>query len=69
MPIFLFQLKKLAKSDKLVKDLYVENAELIKCLEITEKREKDANKKLHHLEEKCAALQRVIAKLCPALIG
>ena len=63
------QLQKSAKADILVKDLYVENAHLVKCLEVTEKREKEAEKRVYKLEDKCKALSRVVHKMAPAALG
>ncbi|XP_068088351.1 ninein-like protein isoform X2 [Hyperolius riggenbachi] len=60
------QLEKNAKSDILLKDLYVENAQLMKALQVTEHRQKSAEKKNFVLEEKIAALNKVIRKIAPA---
>ncbi len=59
----LFQLEKTARTDLLVKDLYVENSNLVKCLELTEKREKTAESKLFGSEEKCRVLQRLVRQI------
>ncbi|KAJ8418344.1 hypothetical protein AAFF_G00140530 [Aldrovandia affinis] len=60
------QLAKNAKSDVLVKDLYVENSQLMKALQVTEQRQKGAEKKNFLLEEKVAALNKLLRKIAPA---
>ncbi|KAG8544755.1 hypothetical protein GDO81_021966 [Engystomops pustulosus] len=60
------QLEKNAKSDLLLKDLYVENAQLMKALQVTEQRQKNAEKKNYLLEDKIAALNKVLKKIAPA---
>ncbi|KAM3931512.1 ninein-like protein [Leptodactylus fuscus] len=63
------QLEKNAKSDILLKDLYVENAQLMKALQVTELRQKSAEKKNYLLEEKIAALNKVMKKIAPASLA
>ncbi|XP_044148507.1 ninein-like protein isoform X3 [Bufo gargarizans] len=63
------QLEKNAKSDMLLKDLYVENAQLMKALQVTEQRQKSAEKKNYFLEEKIAALNKVVKKIAPASLA
>ncbi|XP_069810502.1 ninein-like protein isoform X3 [Dendropsophus ebraccatus] len=63
------QLEKNAKSDLLLKDLYVENAQLMKALQVTEQRQKSAEKKNYLLEEKIAALNKVMKKIAPASLA
>ncbi|KAJ8778390.1 hypothetical protein J1605_013577 [Eschrichtius robustus] len=60
------QLCKNTKADEMVKDLYVENAQLLKALEITEQRQKTAEKKNYLLEEKIASLSNIVRNLTPA---
>ncbi|XP_048456888.1 ninein-like protein [Rhincodon typus] len=60
------QYAKNAKSDSILKDLYVENAQLMKALQITEQRQKGAERKNVLLDEKIAALNRVLRKIAPA---
>nr|XP_033794547.1 ninein-like protein [Geotrypetes seraphini]XP_033794548.1 ninein-like protein [Geotrypetes seraphini]XP_033794549.1 ninein-like protein [Geotrypetes seraphini] len=60
------QLEKNAKSDLLLKDLYVENAHLMKALQVTEQKQKNAERKNSILEEKIAALNKLIQKIAPA---
>lgn len=50
----------------MVKDLYVENAQLLKALEMTEQRQKTAEKKNYLLEEKIASLSNIVRNLAPA---
>lgn len=50
----------------MVKDLYVENAQLLKALEMTEQRQKTAEKKNYLLEEKIASLNNIVRNLTPA---
>ncbi|XP_077342308.1 ninein-like protein isoform X6 [Lithobates pipiens] len=63
------QLEKNAKADILLKDLYVENAQLMKALQVTEHRQKSVEKKNYLLEEKIAALNKVIRKIAPASLA
>ncbi|KAM6181846.1 ninein isoform 2-T2 [Erethizon dorsatum] len=60
------QLCKNTKADAVVKDLYVENAQLLKALEMTEQRQKTAEKKNYLLEEKIASLSNIVRNLTPA---
>ncbi|RLV98251.1 hypothetical protein DV515_00010956 [Chloebia gouldiae] len=57
------QLSKSTKADAVVKDLYVENAQLLKALEATEQRQKTAERKNYLLEEKIANLNRIVKNL------
>ncbi|NWY74784.1 NIN protein, partial [Erithacus rubecula] len=57
------QLSKNTKADSMVKDLYVENAQLLKALEATEQRQKTAERKNYLLEEKIANLNRIVKNL------
>ncbi|KAM5164404.1 ninein-like protein [Mantella aurantiaca] len=63
------QLEKNAKSDILLKDLYVENAQLMKALQVTEQRQKSAERKNYLLEDKITALNKVIRKIAPASLA
>ncbi|XP_068931651.1 ninein-like protein isoform X4 [Petaurus breviceps papuanus] len=63
------QFEKNAKSDLLLKDLYVENAHLMKALQITEQKQKGAEKKNFVLEEKIIALNKLINKITPASLS
>lgn len=50
----------------LIGDLYVENAQLLKALEITEQRQKIAEKKNYLLEEKISSLNKIVCDLNPS---
>ncbi|XP_070698807.1 ninein [Pempheris klunzingeri] len=60
------QLHKNGKADVLIKDLYVENAQLLQALEITEQRQKIAEKKNYLLEEKISSLNKIVRDLNPS---
>ncbi|KAK6489830.1 ninein-like protein [Huso huso] len=60
------QLANNAKSNVLLKDLYVENSQLMKALQVTEQRQKSAEKKNFIMEEKIAALNKLLCKITPA---
>ncbi|XP_053452202.1 ninein isoform X2 [Nycticebus coucang] len=60
------QLCKNTTADAVVKGLYVENAQLLKALEMTEQRQKTAEKKNYLLEEKIASLSNIVRNLTPA---
>ncbi|XP_038816381.1 ninein-like protein [Salvelinus namaycush] len=63
------QLVKNAKSDIMLKDLYVENSQLMKALQVTEQRQKSAEKKNFVLEEKITALNKLLRKIAPASLS
>ncbi|CDQ61158.1 unnamed protein product [Oncorhynchus mykiss] len=63
------QLAKNAKSDIMLKDLYVENSQLMKALQVTEQRQKSAEKKNFVLEEKITALNKLLRKITPASLS
>ncbi len=63
------QLNRNSKSDLLIKDLYIENSQLVKTLYDTERRAKEANSKLYSLEEKNSSLQQVLAKVSVAALA
>uniref|UniRef100_A0A3B4DW92 EF-hand domain-containing protein n=1 Tax=Pygocentrus nattereri TaxID=42514 RepID=A0A3B4DW92_PYGNA len=60
------QLHKNSKADVLIKDLYVENAHLLKALEMSEQRQKVAEKKNYLLEEKISSLNKIVRELNPS---
>lgn len=60
------QLSRNAKADILLKDLYIENSQLMKALQVTEQRQKSAEKKSFVLEEKINALNKLLRKIAPA---
>ncbi|NWH61893.1 NIN protein, partial [Geococcyx californianus] len=57
------QLSRNTKADAMVKDLYVENAQLLKALEMAEHQQKTAERKNYLLEEKIANLNRIVKNL------
>uniref|UniRef100_A0A452HL00 Ninein-like protein n=1 Tax=Gopherus agassizii TaxID=38772 RepID=A0A452HL00_9SAUR len=57
------------KCDLLLKDLYVENAQLVKALQATEQRQKNAEKKNLALEEKLSALTELIRRMAQASLS
>ncbi|XP_048342065.1 ninein isoform X2 [Sphaerodactylus townsendi] len=63
------QFVKSTKADEMVKDLYVENTQLLKALEMTEQRQKTAEKKNYLLEEKIANLGRIVKSLTSPALG
>lgn len=54
------------KADVLIKDLYVENTHLLKALEVSEQRQKVAEKKNYLLEEKISSLNKIVRELSPS---
>ncbi|XP_016151118.1 ninein-like isoform X2 [Sinocyclocheilus grahami] len=60
------QLIRNSESDVLIKDLYVENAQLLKALGKTEQRQKVAEKKNFLLEEKISSLNKIVRDLGPS---
>ncbi|XP_066094003.1 ninein-like protein isoform X2 [Saccopteryx bilineata] len=60
------QFEKNTKSDLLLKELYVENAHLMKTLQVTEQKQRGAEKKNRILEEKVRALNKLISKMTSA---
>lgn len=63
------QLARNAKSSALLKDLYVENSQLMKALQVTEQRQKCAEKKNFLLEEKVGALNKLLRDIVPASLA
>lgn len=63
------QLAKNNKSSLLLKDLYVENSQLMKALQVTEQRQKHAEKKNFLLEEKVNALNKLLREIVPAALA
>ncbi|XP_070571058.1 ninein-like protein isoform X2 [Ptychodera flava] len=62
------QLNKSTKRDMLLKELYIENAQLMKALAETEEREKAAERTVYKLSDKNKALSRLLRKVCPAAL-
>ncbi|XP_043930241.1 ninein [Protopterus annectens] len=57
------QLSRNVKAEERIKDLYVENSQLHKALEMTEQRHRVAEKKNYLLEEKISGLNRIVRDL------
>ncbi|KAG8522343.1 Ninein-like protein [Galemys pyrenaicus] len=63
------QFEKNTKSDLLLKDLYVENAHLMKALQVTEEMQRRAEKKIRILEEKVRALNKLVSRISVASLS
>ncbi|XP_078137736.1 ninein-like protein isoform X2 [Sander vitreus] len=63
------QLARNRKSSALLKDLYVENSQLMKALQVTEQRQKHAEKKNFQLEDKVSALNKLLREIVPASLA
>ncbi|KAJ6667042.1 hypothetical protein lerEdw1_019045 [Lerista edwardsae] len=57
------QLEKNAKSNLLLKDLYVENAQLMQALQLTEQRQKSTENRNIMLEEKVSSLNKLVREI------
>lgn len=65
--VFAFaQLNKNSKTDGMIKDLYVENAQLMQALQLSEQRHKVSEKKNFLLEEKISSLNKIVRELGPS---
>ncbi|XP_028293611.1 ninein isoform X2 [Gouania willdenowi] len=60
------QLHKNSKSDVLLRDLYVDNTQLLRALELAEQRQNIAEKKNYLLEEKISSLNKIVRELSPS---
>ncbi|KAM7385993.1 hypothetical protein PAMP_002021 [Pampus punctatissimus] len=63
------QMTKNTKSSVMIKDLYVENSQLMKALHVTEQRQKHAEKKNFLLEEKINALNKLLREIVPVSLA
>ena len=63
------QFEKNTRSDLLLKELYVENAHLTKALQVTEEKQRGAEKKARFLEEKVRALSKLLSKIATASLA
>ncbi|XP_059748791.1 ninein-like protein isoform X5 [Bos taurus] len=63
------QFEKNSRSDLLLKELYVENAHLTKALQVTEEKQRGAEKKARFLEEKVRALSKLLSKIATASLA
>ncbi|XP_069806985.1 ninein isoform X2 [Dendropsophus ebraccatus] len=58
-----------SRADATIKDLYVENSQLLKALEMSQLRQQTAEKKNYLLEEKISGLSKIVRDLTPASLG
>uniref|UniRef100_A0AAQ5YAG6 EF-hand domain-containing protein n=1 Tax=Amphiprion ocellaris TaxID=80972 RepID=A0AAQ5YAG6_AMPOC len=63
------QMVKSSKVSVLLKDVYVENSQLMKALQVTEQRQKQAEKKNWLLEEKVRALNKLLREIVSASLA
>nr|XP_055121585.1 ninein-like protein isoform X7 [Symphalangus syndactylus] len=63
------QFEKNTKSDLLLKELYVENAHLVRALQATEEKQRGAEKQSRVLEEKVRALNKLVSRIAPAALS
>ncbi|XP_051815996.1 ninein-like protein isoform X48 [Acanthochromis polyacanthus] len=63
------QMVKSSKASMLLKDVYVENSQLMKALQVTEQRQKQAEKKNLLLEEKVGALNKLMREIVSASLA
>lgn len=61
------QLTRSAQTDDLVRELYVENANLMEALYVTEKRQKKAELQRFSVTNKCESITAAYRKLVPAV--
>ncbi|XP_067933774.1 ninein-like protein [Watersipora subatra] len=62
------QVIKSTKSDNLVRELYIENSDLVEALYVTEKRQKGAERREMKLQVKCDSLGSTFNKFMPAAL-
>ncbi|XP_054323843.1 ninein-like protein isoform X5 [Pongo pygmaeus] len=63
------QFEKNTKSNLLLKELYVENAHLVRALQATEEKQRGAEKQSRVLEEKVRALNKLVSRIAPAALS
>ncbi|XP_058535885.1 ninein-like protein [Ochotona princeps] len=63
------QLERNRRSDLLLKELYVENAHLVKALQVTEEQQRRAERRSRGLEEKVQALNSLVNRMAPAALS
>ncbi|XP_068457962.1 ninein-like protein isoform X2 [Clinocottus analis] len=63
------QLKKNTKCSALLKELHQENSQLMKALQVTEQRQKQAEKKNFLLEDRVRALNHLLREIVPAALA
>lgn len=62
------QQSKSMNRDLLLKDLYLQNAELMRSLQHMEEQLRSADQKNLQLEEKCRVLDKVLQKVCSSSV-
>ena len=62
---YVFQYSKLSRSENLIKDLYCENADLMRSLQVTEDKFKASERKVAIQVEKNSSLVSLLRKVCP----
>ncbi|MEQ2178812.1 hypothetical protein GOODEAATRI_018055, partial [Goodea atripinnis] len=63
------QMEKNKKMSSMLKDLYVENSQLMKALQVTEQRQKQAEKKNFMLEEKVGVLNELLKEVVATVLA
>nr|DBA14496.1 TPA: hypothetical protein GDO54_005454 [Pyxicephalus adspersus] len=63
------QVTRNSMADAKIKDLYVENSQLLKALELSEQRQQTTEKKNYLLEEKISGLSKIVRDLTPKSPG
>ncbi|CAJ0968483.1 unnamed protein product [Ranitomeya imitator] len=63
------QVMRNTRADAQIKDLYVENSQLLKALEMSKQRHQTAEKKNYLLEEKISGLSKIVRDLTPTGLG
>ncbi|XP_078515856.1 ninein isoform X5 [Lissotriton helveticus] len=63
------QVCKNTKASEVIKDLYLENSQLLKVLDVTEQRSQTSEKKNYLLEEKIAGLNKIVRELAPSSLN
>lgn len=63
------QVCKNTKTNEVIKDLYLENSQLLKALDVTEQRSQTSEKKNYLLEEKIAGLNKIVRELAPSSLN
>uniref|UniRef100_A0A5F9D152 Ninein-like protein n=1 Tax=Oryctolagus cuniculus TaxID=9986 RepID=A0A5F9D152_RABIT len=69
LTVYPVQFERNTRSDLLLKELYVENAHLVKALQVTEEKQRGAERRNLVLEEKVRALNRLVSRMAPAALA
>lgn len=59
---------KTSKSDNVVRELYIENSDLMQALYVTEKRQKEAERRQLKMQTKCEHISDTYNKFVPAVL-